>query len=199
MAGHERRERQKEREMSPNPPPTRAGDIKSVVLVTVDSLRADYVFGSKTPGSLETLPWLVDDRLAFSNAFSNAVYTKGSFRSILSGTYMWTFDSASDGYGPDRPHVTELLSGAGYATAGFQTNAFLGPTYNYGRGSTTIWVVTPPKTTALRRAPGRSTAGSSARGDDPRNGGHGRLTVRFGRPPPRRLARQRPLQTRRRA
>ena len=47
------------------------------------------------------------------------------------------FDSASDGYGPDRPHVAELLSGAGYATAGFQTNAFLGPTYNYGRGGDT--------------------------------------------------------------
>lgn len=108
--------------------------MKNVVFITVDSLRADYVFGSEAPESLETLPRLADGGIRFTNAFSNAAYTKGSFLSILSGTYPWMFDSDQSGYGPDRPHVAELLSDAGYATAGFHTNAYLNPVYNYDRG-----------------------------------------------------------------
>lgn len=106
----------------------------NVLLVTVDSLRADYVFGPKAPDSLETIPRLARDGINYTNAFSNAAYTKASFLSILSGTYPWMFDSVQEGYGPDRPHVASLLSEAGYATAGFHTNTYLGPTYNYDRG-----------------------------------------------------------------
>lgn len=108
--------------------------MKSIVFITVDSLRADYVFGSKAPKSLETLPSLASDGITYTNAFSNASYTKGSFLSIMSGTYPWMFDSSADGFGPDRPHVAELLSDAGYETAGFHTNTYLSPVYNYDRG-----------------------------------------------------------------
>lgn len=108
--------------------------MKNIVLITVDSLREDYVFGRKAPDSLEALPWLANEGIHFTNAFSNAAYTKGSFLSIMSGTYPWMFDSTQNGYGPDRPHIAELLSDAGYTTAGFHTNAYLSPTYNYDRG-----------------------------------------------------------------
>lgn len=108
--------------------------MKNVLLISVDSLRADYVFGSKAPESLKTLPRLADEGIHFANAFSNAAYTKASFLSILSGSYPWMFDSVQDGYGPDRPHVAELLSDAGYTTAGFHTNTYLSSTYNYDRG-----------------------------------------------------------------
>jgi arylsulfatase A-like enzyme len=108
--------------------------MKNIVFITVDSLRADYVFGSKAPESLETLPSLAADGIRYTNAFSNASYTKASFLSIMSGTYPWMFDSSTDGFGPDRPHVAELLSAAGYETAGFHTNTYLSPVYNYDRG-----------------------------------------------------------------
>lgn len=108
--------------------------MKNVLLITVDSLRADYVFGAKAPDSLENIPKLINEGLAFRNAFSNAAYTKASFLSIMSGTYPWMFDAVQGGYGPDRPHIAELLSDAGYATAGFHTNVYLSPTYNYDRG-----------------------------------------------------------------
>lgn len=108
--------------------------MKNIVFITVDSLRADYVFGSKAPSSLETLPQLARNGVRFTNAFSNAAYTKGSFLSILSGTYPWMFESTEVGFGPDRPHIAELLSDAGYTTAGFHTNTYLSPTYNYDRG-----------------------------------------------------------------
>lgn len=108
--------------------------MKNIVFITVDSLRADYVFGSKAPDSLETLPSLASDGITYTNAFSNASYTKASFLSIMSGTYPWMFDSSADGFGPDRPHIAELLSDAGYQTAGFHTNTYLSPVYNYDRG-----------------------------------------------------------------
>jgi arylsulfatase A-like enzyme len=108
--------------------------MNNVVFITVDSLRADYVFGSKASESLETLPRLADEWLSFTNAFSNAPYTKQSFLSILSGTHPWMFDSKQDGYELNRPHVAEILSEHGYSTAGFHTNTYLSPTYNYDRG-----------------------------------------------------------------
>lgn len=109
-------------------------DMKNVVLITVDSLRADYILGPKAPESLETLPHLADRGIRFSNAFANAPYTKASFLSILSGTYPWMFESVQGGFGADRPHIANFLADAGYGTAGFHTNTYLSPTYNYDRG-----------------------------------------------------------------
>ena len=108
--------------------------MKNVVFITVDSLRADYVFGPEAPDSLETLPRMADEWLSFSTAFANAPYTKQSFLSILSGTYPWMFDSTAGGFEQNRPHVAEVLSDAGYETGGFHTNTYLSPTYNYDRG-----------------------------------------------------------------
>lgn len=108
--------------------------MKHVLLITVDSLRADYLFGSAAPDSLERLPRLAADGITYTNAFSNAAYTKASFLSTLSGTYPWMFESVQGGYGPERPHIAEIVSEAGYTTAGFHTNTYLTSTYNYDRG-----------------------------------------------------------------
>lgn len=106
-----------------------------IVLITVDSLQYDYV--SDGPGPATNLPGI--SRLAeggsfFSNAFSSASITKASFLSIFSGTHPWMFGSILGGYDDERPHIAELLSGAGYRTAGFNTNPYLSTTYNYDRG-----------------------------------------------------------------
>jgi arylsulfatase A-like enzyme len=108
--------------------------MKNVLLITVDSLRADYVFGPRAPDGIETLSTLAAEGVTYANAFSNAAYTKPSFLSILSGTYPWMFESVQGGFGPDRPHVADTLSEAGYTTGGFHTNTYLSPTYNYDRG-----------------------------------------------------------------
>lgn len=108
--------------------------MKNILLITIDSLRADYVFGEKAPNSLETLPRLTREGTRFTNGFSNAAYTKMSFLSILSGTYPWMFGSEEAGYDRNRPHLAELLSEAGYNTGGFHTNVYLSPTYQYDRG-----------------------------------------------------------------
>ena len=108
--------------------------MKNVLLITVDSLRFDYVFGSNAPVSLEHLPALERRGVSFTNAFSDAPYTKQSFLSILSGTKPWSFQTVETGFDPERPHIAEILSEAGYATAGFHTNTYLNPIYGYDRG-----------------------------------------------------------------
>lgn len=108
--------------------------MKNVLLITVDSLRADYLFGEHAPGSIDQLTQLAADGVRYTNAYSNAAYTKASFLSTLSGTYPWMFESEKGAYGPDRPHIADILSDAGYETAGFHTNTYLSPTYNYDRG-----------------------------------------------------------------
>lgn len=108
--------------------------MKDILLITVDSLRADYLFGERAPDAVDNISQLADDGVRFDTAFSNAAYTKGSFLSILSGTYPWMFESVQGGYGPDRPHVADILSDEGYQTGGFHTNTYLSPTYKYDRG-----------------------------------------------------------------
>lgn len=108
--------------------------MKNVVLITVDSLRFDYVFGDKAPSSLEHLPTLHEQGVTCTNAFSDAPYTKQSFLSILSGTRPWSFQTVDTGFDPDRPHIAEILGESGYATGGFHTNTYLNPIYGYDRG-----------------------------------------------------------------
>lgn len=108
---------------------------QNIILITVDSLRADYVFDeSEVFNSLQTLKSLSQTGTTFTNAFSNAGYTKSSFLSIFSGTYPWMFESVSGGFGPERPHIAEVLSDVGYLAGGFHSNPYLSPDYGYDRG-----------------------------------------------------------------
>ena len=111
---------------------TPSGDI---VLITVDSLRYDSVAeDGELADGFDGLAALADGGTFFTNAFSNATITKGSFLSIFSGTYPWMFGSISGGFDEGRPHLAELLSEAGYTTAGFNTNPYLSSTYGYDHG-----------------------------------------------------------------
>jgi arylsulfatase A-like enzyme len=108
---------------------------RDIVLITVDSLQYDYVAADDAPApGLAGLSALADGGTFFTNAFSNATITKGSFLSIFSGTYPWMFGSIDGGFDTGRPHLAERLSAAGYATAGFNTNPYLSSTYGYDRG-----------------------------------------------------------------
>lgn len=108
---------------------------QDVVLITVDSLRASYVYDdSGVADHLQHMGTLADDGTVFTNAFSNAGITKASFLSILSGTYPWMFGPIPAGFDSDRPHIADQFSDAGVSTAGFNTNPYLSSTYGYDRG-----------------------------------------------------------------
>jgi len=107
--------------------------MTNVVLVTVDSLRADHVghygYDRETTPVIDELA----DRGASFDAYANAPWTRASFPSILTSTYPLEyggFEYLSD----DRTTVGEAIGAAGHATGAFHSNLWLSRDYNYDRG-----------------------------------------------------------------
>lgn len=106
----------------------------STLLLTVDSLRYDYVFGEHRDFDLPTIDRLADEGVVFDTAVTNAPYTTDSFTSILGGTHPWAFGTEPMGFEEDRPHVVEPFEDASYETIGVFGNPYLGPSFGFDRG-----------------------------------------------------------------
>lgn len=108
--------------------------MRDIVLVTVDSLRADHVgwhgYDRETTPALDGL---ADRSRRYRNAFAHACSTRPSFPSILTSSYALDhggFEQLST----DRTTVAEALSAAGYRTGGFHSNLYLSADFGYDRG-----------------------------------------------------------------
>lgn len=107
--------------------------IERVLLVTVDSLRADHV-GHLSDG--ETLTPAIDEfasqGTAYRQAMSHGPTTYLSFPSLLTGRHALTNPAFPHLRGPTIQHH---LASTGYDTAGIiGSNAWLSPEYEYDRG-----------------------------------------------------------------
>lgn len=106
--------------------------MDNVVLVTVDSLRADHVgsFGYER----DTSPAI--DELAASglefDAFANSHWTRASFPSIVTSTYPLAYGGFEYLSG-ERTTVGEAVTDT-HDTAAFHSNLWLSRDYNYDRG-----------------------------------------------------------------
>ncbi len=108
--------------------------MRDIVLVTVDSLRADHVgwhgYDRNTTPNL-------DERAAsaetFTSAFSHACSTRPSFPSIMTSSYALEY-GGFERLSPKRTTIAELLNEAGYETAGFHSNLYLSADFGYSRG-----------------------------------------------------------------
>ncbi|QLG27994.1 sulfatase [Halorarum halophilum] len=110
--------------MSHTPP-----EAENVLLVTVDSLRADALGGGRTP--------VIDDLAAggttFENAFATGNWTPFSFPGIL--TSRPVFAEGPDIGTPSTPTLAEALSDADIETGGYNAaNGFLTEHWGYDRG-----------------------------------------------------------------
>jgi len=110
----------------------------SVVLITVDCLRADHVGGygyhrDTTPNIDE----LASSGVRFKNGYSNGAGTRFAFKSINQGVYPLRLHGTGL---PVEYGVTlaEYFSSHGYSTAGFVNNPFLTEYFNYHRGFDTF-------------------------------------------------------------
>ena len=107
--------------------------MTNVVLVTVDSLRADHLGGYGY--DRDTSPFidsLAERGLSF-DAYANANATRASFPSIITSTYPLEhggFDYLSE----NRTTVGTAMSDAGFDTAAFHSNLWLSAEYGYDRG-----------------------------------------------------------------
>jgi arylsulfatase A-like enzyme len=105
----------------------------NVVLVTIDSLRADAI--SHTAGDRRTpeIGRLAESGTVFENAFAHGNWTPFSFPSILASRSVFT-DSGDIGL-PETPVLAEVLRDAGFGTGGFNaSNGFLTTHWGYERG-----------------------------------------------------------------
>lgn len=107
---------------------------RNVILITVDSLRADHLgcYGY----SRETSPTI--DNLAasghrFANAFAHSGTTRTSFPAILTSSYA-LMHGGYKRLSTDRTLLSEVLSEGRYHTGGFHSNPFLSEEFGYARG-----------------------------------------------------------------
>lgn len=128
------------------------GERTSVLLVVVDTLRADHlgVYGYERPTSPRLDEW-AEQALVFEHAQAASSWTLPSMASLLTGQ-LPSRHTAGSARGEDGRIVTEdgkktfrvlpesvdtvaeALRARGYTTAAFVTNAFLGPSFGLDQG-----------------------------------------------------------------
>jgi arylsulfatase A-like enzyme len=109
----------------------------NVVLILVDTLRADYTgpYGS-TKTSTPAIDALAKDGVVFENAFAHSSWTRPSVATALTSLYpashsvMHKTDLLPDGV----VTVAEAFSEAGYRTSGFVTNINVAPSFHFDQG-----------------------------------------------------------------
>jgi arylsulfatase A-like enzyme/Tfp pilus assembly protein PilF len=115
----------------------KAADPPSVILITIDTVRADRMgFLGSTRGLTPQLDALGRQSVVFERAYSQAPLTPVSHATILSGTYP-RFHGVRD-FGsrlPDSiPYLPELLRVRGYRTAAFVSSIILDPQNGFAPG-----------------------------------------------------------------
>ncbi|MEF8782783.1 MAG: sulfatase-like hydrolase/transferase [Haloarculaceae archaeon] len=113
--------------MSTNP------SVSNVVLVTVDSLRADAVGTTAADQQTPEIGRLAESSVVFENAFAHGNWTPFSFPSIFASRSVF---SESDDIGlPGTPVLAEVLGDVDIETGGFNAaNGFLTGFWGYDRG-----------------------------------------------------------------
>jgi len=107
--------------------------MSCVVLVTIDSLRADHLgsYGYERDTS-PVIDSMADRGLSF-DAYSNSNWTRASFPSIITSTYPLEYGGFSY-LSENRVTVGEAMKQGGYRTGGLHSNLWLSHDYNYDRG-----------------------------------------------------------------
>ncbi|WP_353634110.1 sulfatase [Halobacterium sp. NMX12-1] len=108
-------------------------ELSNVVLVTVDSLRADAIGAYDQTRHTPVMDRLAQRGTVFERAFANGNWTPFSFPSMLSSRPVF---SDSDEVGvSESPTLASALSEAGFATGGFNAaNGFLTSHWGYDDG-----------------------------------------------------------------
>ena len=112
------------------------GTQKSIILVTVDCLRADHVgfMGYDRP-TTPFLDSLAAENFVFPSAMVAGAPTYYSFPSILASRYPLGLGRDVVGLAPDEPCLASVLKQAGYATGSFSAaNPYISSRFGYEQG-----------------------------------------------------------------
>ncbi len=163
--------------------PAVAGKNFNVLLITIDTLRADYLscYGRKSI-STPNIDALAARGVRCAQAFAQVPLTEPSHASILTGTYPQIHKVRDmGGFVLDRnvPTLATILGGAGWSTAGFVGAAVLSRYYGMDRGFT-VYDDSMEDEFSLKKSPGAlpRSAARSWRGG-PRVAGQSRARKAF--------------------
>ena len=112
------------------------GGAPNVLLIMVDTLRADhlscYGYGERTPH----IDALASGGVRFANTFSQASWTRPSVATILTGLYPASHGAVHKAdILPDRVDtLAEMLARGGYHTVGFADNVNVSAAFNFQQG-----------------------------------------------------------------
>ncbi|MHC4380222.1 MAG: sulfatase, partial [Planctomycetota bacterium] len=124
-------------------PAAAAGKQRPVILISIDSLRADYTtpYGHVprfAPEEQTTpfLSWMAEQGVLFEHASASSPWTLPSHMTLLTGMSPMEHGVRSRKYSLDKgiDLVSNVFQGAGYHTGGFFTAPFLHPAWGFGRG-----------------------------------------------------------------
>jgi arylsulfatase A-like enzyme len=113
---------------------------KSIILVTVDCLRADHVgfMGYERP-TTPFLDSLAPQSFVFPAAIVAGAPTYYSFPAILASRYPLALGRDVLGLAPSEPTLASVLNHAGYTTAAFSAaNPYISPRFGYAHGFDTF-------------------------------------------------------------
>lgn len=110
----------------------------NILLVTIDSLRADHVYGAhaKTP----TMDRIREEGVAYTSAFAQGPFTTFSMPSLFTSRYpsqLTNIDFVEDVDGvlvDGAPTIQERLKAVGYTTAGIHSNPLLSELFGFDVG-----------------------------------------------------------------
>ncbi|MEM6457561.1 MAG: sulfatase, partial [Acidobacteriota bacterium] len=138
------------------------GPPRSVVLIVLDTLRADRLgsYGHDQPTSPRLDAWAARRAVRYERALAPAPWTLPSHVALFTGlpAHAHGVDHVRARLGAAPPTLAAILRDAGYRTAAFTGGAFLTPAYGLDRGFETFVAATPDDdparelTTSVRRA-----------------------------------------------
>ena len=112
-------------------------DKPDIILISIDSLRPDHLgcYGYRQPTS-PTIDNLAGDGVRFENAISTTSWTLPAHAALFTGLYDSAHGLIAAGLRLADANVTlaEVLSQAGYQTAGFFGGPYLHPTFGLDQG-----------------------------------------------------------------
>ena len=115
--------------------PAHLQDKPNVVLVVVDTLRADHLGTYGDPRGLSPNIDAVAGEGAVYDAFGQSSWTKPSVATILTSLYASSHGAMSKpAVLPDVVTIADAMQEHGYSTAGFVSNINLAPSFNFQQG-----------------------------------------------------------------
>ena len=108
--------------------------MKNVILITIDTLRADVLglYGSEDNLSPH-IDSLKDNMVIFLNPYATGPYTQASFQGILASEYYLEYEKEKK-LNKEKTLISEPLKSQGIFTAGFHSNAYLSYFFGYNKG-----------------------------------------------------------------